>query len=176
MEKVAEVATLLAAQIDTKGHKVDMIFVEHLALVHDLMKAIAFRTYDPRSFQKKPTKADIAYWIEMKKKYRGNDIEATSDMLKKMRFKKLAAAVLSQQFDAVISKAYPLKTLEEKIVFYADKRVAHTEIVPLSIRLKEGHLRYNAGVKKPKSDRLKKIELAIHMLEEEIWTLGDMSY
>lgn len=172
MHQVSEVAGVIAAQMKHMGRNVDQAFINDLALVHDLMKAIAFKEYNANSFLKPPTEEDIEYWKIMKKKYKGKDVEATSEVLRKTRQKKLADAVLSQQFDAVISKDHPLKTLEEKVVYYADKRVAHTEIVPLTARLKEGYLRYH-GKRKPKSVRLKKIELAIYMLEEEIFTMKD---
>ena len=105
----------------------------------------------------------------MKEQYKGHDVEATSSILKTQKQSWLSHAVLSQQFDAITSKKHPLTSLEERVVYYADKRVAHENIVSLKERLEEGYRRYSG--KKPKSQSLKNIELAIHMLEEEIFSM-----
>ncbi len=169
MEAVSTVAVFIAKKIRENGHHIDVTFVRDLALLHDLMKAIAFKNYDPVSFLRAPTADDLRYWKAMKKRYRGHDVEATSRTLQALKERKLSAAVLSQQFDAITSKKYPLRSLEEKIVYYADKRVAHTEVTSLRARLEEGYKRYNG--KRPKSKKIQSVELAIHMLEEEIFSL-----
>lgn len=169
MQGVAEVAVLIAQKIKKQGYSIDVSRVRQLALVHDLMKAIVFKNITPESFTKKPTAADLEFWKKMKKKYEGHDAEATSKILKTHKEIWLSRAVLSQQFDAIISREHPLATLEEKVVYYADKRVAHSTIVPLKERLQEGYKRYSG--KKPKSKKMKTIELAIHMLEEEIFSM-----
>lgn len=143
MKQVANVAVYIAKKIKKNGHKVDINFVRHLALVHDLMKVISFRRFDETSFTEKPTKTEMTYYKKLQKKYPDvHDVIITSQILKKYNEKRLAAAVLSQQFDAIISKSHPLRSLEEKIVYYADKRVAHTNIVSLKYRFKEGSMRY----------------------------------
>lgn len=169
MKCVAEVAVLIAQKIKKQGHRIHVSQVRQLALVHDLMKAIAFKNMKSTSFIKPPTKADLMFWEKMRKKHNGHDVEATSRILKTHKEIWLAHAVRSQQFDAITSKKYPLTTLEEKVVYYADKRVAHSAIVSLKERLQEGYRRYNG--KKPKSQKVKSIELAIHMLEEEIFSM-----
>ena len=170
MEMVAKIATHMAKKIHENGHKIDVKKVRDLALIHDLMKAITFKNITPKTFIKNPTKQDLQMWEKWKKKYNGSDIEATSNILKAKKEIYLSEAVMSQQFDAITSKKYPLKTLEEKIVYYADKRVAHTEFVSLKIRLQEGYKRYNGN--KKKSQKTKNVELAIHMLEEELFSMA----
>ncbi len=152
MRQVAKVAVHVAQKIKRNGHKVDIEFVKHLALVHDLMKAIMF---DP---------------ILQKKYPDTHDVIVTSKILQKSNEKKLAQAVLSQQYDATISTSHPLTTLEEIIVHYADKRVAHTEIVPLEYRFKEGSKRYGK--------RNKTIEKKIFELEKDLSCMAgeDLSY
>lgn len=146
MQQVAKVATIIAKKIKRNGHNVDTKFTEQLALVHDLMKAISFKEVDQKS---------------LPKKYQNiHDVMATSRILKKQDEKNLARAVLSQQFDAVISPDHPIKSIEETIVYYADKRVAHTKIVSLEERFEEGSRRYGK--------RNKKIEKEIFELEREL--------
>lgn len=171
MEVVASVADVIAAKIKSKGHDIDLKKVHDLAMMHDLMKAIVFKDFSLDSFKKRPTKEDLMFWKKMSKKYGSDDIVATSHILEKAGEKWLAKAVISQQFDAAISRSHPLKTLEEKVVYYADKRVAHSTIVTLKERLEEGYRRYKTTSKKPV--RTQRAELAIHMLEEEILTMAE---
>lgn len=170
MKKVAEIATHIAKKIHENGHKVNIKKVRDLALIHDLMKAIVFKNNATHTFMENPKKQDVQIWEKWKKKYNKNDIEATSKILRAKKEAYLAEAVMSQQFDAITSKKHPLKTLEEKIVYYADKRVAHTEFVSLKNRLEEGYKRYNGN--KKKSQKTKNVELAIHMLEEELLSMA----
>lgn len=146
MRQVAKVATIIAKKIKRNGHDVNIKFTEQLALVHDLMKAISFKETNKKS---------------LPKKYQNiHDVVATATILKKQHEENLARAVLSQQFDAVISLAHPIKSIEEMIVYYADKRVAHTKIVSLAERFEEGSKRYGK--------RNKKIEKEILELEQEL--------
>ncbi len=155
MEQVAKVAVMLAKNIKrnaapgTKEALLNVDFIKKVALLHDVLKPLSFKekSYD-----------DPTIWKKLRKKYPSkHDTEVAALMLQKMNEEKLAASVRTQQFDAVISKDHPLATLEEKIVYYADKRVAHTQIVSLEKRLEEGEKRY--GEKTPTLIRQKIFEL-----------------
>lgn len=146
MKQVANVAVYIAKKIKKNEYKVDINFVRHLALVHDLMKAVTFD-------------------ISLQKKYPNvHDVIITSRILKKYKERRLATAVLSQQFDAITSSLHPLNSLEEKIVYYADKRVAHTEIVSLKYRFEEGSTRYGK--------RNRTIEKKIGILEKKLSSIA----
>ena len=121
------------------------------SLVHDLMKAISFQTYDPKTFTRPPAKKTSSSGRSGEK----NITEMTS----------LRHRIFSKNTDRENSQSHPLTTfrrgdfrdastrsLEEK-VYYADKRVAHTKIVPLTTRLEEGWRRYGGG--KVKSEHVK---------------------
>lgn len=135
MKLVAEVAVFLGKKIKRKNKKINIRFIRHLALLHDFLKMLVF---------KKQKKEDPIIWQKLRKKYPNtHDTEVAAKILKKMKEEKLARAIRTQQFDALISKTHPLKTDEEKIVYYADKLVAHTQVVTLEYRLKEGEKRYS---------------------------------
>ena len=65
---------------------------------------------------------------------------------------------------------------EEKILTYADKRVAHDKIVTMKGRFKEGHQRYftnniDDGLSE---EELSRIDLAFFELEKEIFDIIDI--
>lgn len=169
MKEVAKLAVTIGKKIHEKKNDLDLVLIRDLALIHDLMKVISFRNLS--NFPKEPTHEDMKWYKSSRKKYAGkHDVEVTASIMKKCGEDKLARAVLSQQFDAIISERHPLKTLEEKIVYYADKRIAHTKKVSLRKRLDEGHTRYFPN-KKPTKSAIK-IEEKIFELEIELSKLA----
>ena len=143
--------------------KVDVAFVRSLALLHDLLKPLVFESY--KGFSKN----DQRVWKTLRARHKKeNDTDIASRILKKMGYISLANAIRSQTFDAPISRIHPLKTIEEKIVYYADKRIAHDKKVSLRIRLDEGYKRYLGKTPTKKSKRLIAIERKIFALEKEL--------
>lgn len=142
MEVVADLAQQLALNLIKKGKKIDLRRVAEISLLHDLLKH--------KSFKNKKI----------------NDVKLTSVALKLLGRKDLVKSVLTQQFEAIINPRIAPKTLEEKIVYYADKRVKHSEIVPLRERFRDGRIRYWQN--KPAPLIVSKIEKKIFALEKEL--------
>ncbi|MBI5152492.1 tRNA (adenosine(37)-N6)-threonylcarbamoyltransferase complex ATPase subunit type 1 TsaE [Candidatus Peregrinibacteria bacterium] len=142
MEVVADLAHEIALRLIKKGKKINLRRVIELALLHDLLKH--------KSFQNREI----------------NDVELTSAALGALGRKDLSHPILTQQFEAIISPKIAPTALEEKIVYYADKRVKHSRIVALSERLRDGRKRYWQA--KPAPKIVDKIEKKIFELEEQL--------
>jgi HD superfamily phosphodiesterase len=63
-------------------------------------------------------------------------------------------------------------TIEEKIIYYADKRVMHDKVVPLAERLEEGHRR-NTRPADRKTVDVDYIDSLIFELEKELLSAGE---
>ena len=160
MRIVAEVAVFLAGHLQKNNIKININFTKNLALLHDFLKMLVFT---------EKNKKDPAIWKTLRKKYPDtHDTEVASLILQQIKESKLAKGVRTQQFDAIISKNHPLSTIEEKIVYYADKRVAHTKIVTLKERFEEGNKRYPPTRKEMPVIRL--IQKKIYALEKQLCT------
>lgn len=63
-------------------------------------------------------------------------------------------------------------TWEEKLVYYADKKVSHDRIVPLKERLAEAHQRnvYLHGTETQSKLDIAKVDMLIYELEKEIFS------
>ncbi|KKQ70909.1 MAG: ATP/GTP hydrolase [Candidatus Peregrinibacteria bacterium GW2011_GWA2_38_36] len=174
MRTVADFAVKMGEKYIKKGIYVDLKKVEEIALLHDLLKPISFFNWNNSQFGQKmaPSKNAIKLWTRLRKKYGyGNDVQATVDVLKNFdrrnsNMASLANSVLTQQFDAIISQKYPLKTLEETFVYYADKRVKHTKVVSLKERFEDGRKRYFQNKKIPKYTSI--IERKIYKMEKSL--------
>lgn len=154
MAKVAEYSLNLCEKFEKKGIKIDKNSVIKAALLHDVLRPCDFREF-LNSVPKE--------WVEMRKKYHKKGHEkAMSEILNKMDFKKIANLVSKHDF----YKIDELKTWEEKILYYSDKRVEKDGIVELKERFKKGRERNF----KPTDDlkKIKGIEKKIVTLEKEI--------
>mgnify|MGYP001592569718 CR=1 FL=1 len=87
-------------------------------------------------------------------------------MLNDLGEKKLAVIIRKHSTETIITIRGELKTWEEKLLYYADKRVKHDQVVSLKNRLADLRKRYNRD-KNPRPDE-PLIEKAIYKLEKEL--------
>lgn len=166
MKQVAKICEILATKFENKGIKIDKDFLLNAALLHDALRVCDIRNYNPYEIKRNPTKEDLRVWENLRKKYYkiGHE-KAIAKILKGIGEPKLANLILKHDF-YLIDK---LKTWEEKILYYADKRVDRDKIVTLKKRFKEGKKRNNG----PGDDfaKIEAIEQEIILLEKELFSV-----
>lgn len=155
MEKVAEFSDKLAIIYVEKGYKINRKNIIQAALLHDVLKFIDFPEFHPDT-----PETIIKTWESIKSRYHGmNHAEAMSKYLTEIEEPELARLVRVHDFIEIEK----LQTLEEKILYYSDKRVQGDQIVTLKKRLLHGRVNsFHKGRK-----RLD-IEAKIYKLEKEI--------
>ncbi|MBW2995936.1 HD domain-containing protein [Candidatus Woesearchaeota archaeon] len=105
-EKVSEIAVFLAKKLIEKGEKIDVNLVEIAGLLHDVGT--------------------------VEEKDKAEHAKAGEKILEKLNFdQKLITIVRKHLLSAIIED--PLETWEEKLVFYADKRVNSHEVRIVSL-------------------------------------------
>jgi len=169
MRKVAKVCTILANKFLKKGVAIKKEVLLNAALLHDVLRISDIRNFDIKQFGSKIPKDTIKIWANLRRKYGKIKHEKAAYLLLKSTGRpKIANLVLKHDF-YLIDK---LKTLEEKILYYADKRVDFDKIVTLKTRFKTGRKR-NHG---PEDDmsKVEAIEKKIYKLEKELKSMiGD---
>lgn len=138
MKKVAQVCKIISALLIKKGFTIDQDCLIKAALLHDTLRVCDIRAFNPSKFSKKPTSSSIKLWLNLRKKYSkiGHE-KAMAHYLIKRGYPEIADIIGSHGFFEV----YNLKTLPQKILYYADKRVDKDKIVSLKKRLTEGKKR-----------------------------------
>jgi len=162
---VAELATELGMKFIAKGVNINVPLLRSSALLHDFVRVVDFKTFEPHTFPTKPTDEDVRVWQELREKYRGmHHADAAYDLLFK-QYPAVADLILKHKF-LQIEKGF--ETWEEKILFYSDKRVKHDQIAPLASRLEDGRRR-NAP-ETFDTEKAAELDRKVFELEREIFT------
>lgn len=137
MRTVACICKILCEKFIAKNIKIDKETVISAALLHDTLRVVDFEKINP----------DLKCWGKLWKKYHkiGHE-KAMARILRKRGENKMAKLIARHGFFSI----WKLKTWEEKILYYADKRVDHDKIVSLEKRFAEGKKRNMLPADNPK--------------------------
>lgn len=162
MKSVAKVCESLADALIKKGHEVNKDMLLNAALLHDLLRLCDFKKFEPNSFPQKVTGKDIEIWEKLRKEYgEMGHVKAGAKVLKEIDEHEISVLIEKHAFYAIDN----LNNWEEKILYYADKRVNGDEIVDLETRFNESRKRnIDDSVD---LEKLMKYEKKVKILEEE---------
>ena len=140
-EQVAKICEFLGRKMKDKGYKIDIDLLVHAALLHDLFRICDVTIWDPNVFPDAHSQDSHKKWEELRKKHCGKDHEYSAyEELINRGEPHLAELIKSHRFENILDEN-PFKNWEEKILYYADKRVEHDKIVSLKERLEKGKKR-----------------------------------
>ena len=167
----AKLAVFLAKRLKEKGIAIDIELVERACLLHDMVRAGDFQESVYRKFENNITEQQKAKWQQLRAKYKAIPHEYAAYDILKDKYPELALTVKKHRYMAVLDEEEKPKTWEEKLVYYADKRVMHEKIVPLKERLAEGHKRntHLHGSEAQSKINTAKVDPLIYILEKEIF-------
>jgi len=171
----AKLAVFLAERLNEKGILVDVQLVDRACLLHDILRVCDLNDYS----RFEHCAADKAKWEKLKSQYKGICHEEATAALLRDKYPQLAEVIRKHRYTAIAHQKDKPVTWEEKLVYYADKRVMHDRIVSLKERLEEAHKRYDDwGRANAHSsldsfdyaqDKTVKIDRLIYKLEKEIF-------
>ncbi|EKD92870.1 MAG: metal dependent phosphohydrolase [uncultured bacterium] len=161
--QVARVAEFLANALAKKGVIVNPTTAWIGGKIHDFVRVVDFKAIAENS----GTTEEHRFWEELRNNYKGwHHADAGAEILWKRGEFILASIVKKHKTIAILSENPP-HTWEEKLVYYADKRVSHDQIRSLVERLDEAYKRHHGD--KPMTSEEKRCLAAIQKLEEEIF-------
>ncbi len=167
MKKVSAVGLFIGQLLIQAGEKIDLVVLRQAALLHDVLKLCDFKRLDIEHFEQNVTAEDIQFWTALMKSCNHiGHVQAAYNMLKDIGETKIATIVRKHRFDGIIDPVDKPETWEEKLLYYADKRVLHDRIVSIAQRLVDGRKRYFPDGDLPPNDHL--VGKAVHRLEEQI--------
>ncbi|HPU95135.1 MAG TPA: HD domain-containing protein [Candidatus Gracilibacteria bacterium] len=160
---VASFAAKLCDRFIKKGYLINKDLVIEAALLHDVLRVVDFKNFSLASIKQRIKSDDLITWIELKEEFGhlGHE-KAIAKVLKKDGLKEVANLIEKHNFFEIDN----LKTWEEKIVYYADKRVDRSTIVSLKKRMSEGKKRNFSS--KDDLQKVEQVERKVLKLEKEI--------
>lgn len=178
MRQVARVAVAIGLRINQDQDKelVNIKLLRHASLLHDLLKVCDLKETDPIFHDKKYSRNQKAIWKKLIALFpKQNHVEAVSELLKKMGEHEIANVVKKHDYECVIDKKKSNRpdTLEEKIIYYADKRVLHDKVVDMTFRFNDGKKRY--ANEKISSAKRAAIEECAFEIEKELCRLAGIA-
>jgi len=173
---VAKLAVFLAEKLKAKGISVDVNLVERACLLHDIARPCDFRESDYDRLKGQVSEQEKAKWQQLKNKFKGFCHEEIAYELLRKDYPELAETIRKHRYMAILDEKEKPKTWEEKIVYYADKRVMHDRIAPLKERLEEAHKRnvHLHGTQTQSDINTSQVDPLIFKLEEEIFSKIDI--
>jgi len=168
---VAKLAVFLAEKLKEKGIEVNVDLVHRASLLHDVLRVCDMKESAYSRFEQNVTEKDKAHWKGLKAKYADDSHEDAACELLRKEYPELAIAIRKHKYLAILDEQDKPATWEEKIVYYADKRVMHETVVPLKERLEEAHERHARQHRKTVHDEINitKADRQIYELEKEIF-------
>lgn len=149
-----------------------MELLENAAYLHDIVRICDFTVWNPENMADEHPVQSKMKWEEIRTKYKGRKHEeAAYEILSDMGEGRLATLIKSHRFSNILEDG--LKTWEEKILYYADKRVEGDEIVTLEKRLEEGKKRNAVTTEQKLASDMAMPKIL--KLEEEICEVANIS-
>ncbi|PIR53773.1 tRNA (adenosine(37)-N6)-threonylcarbamoyltransferase complex ATPase subunit type 1 TsaE [Candidatus Peregrinibacteria bacterium CG10_big_fil_rev_8_21_14_0_10_42_8] len=140
-DAVADFAASLAKNMMANGTIVRPETVHRAGLIHDLMRFIDFKEGPSKGYDDSEELRSI--WNTWKLQYPGLKHEAAcAAFLEEHDHTHFASIVRTHGLG---SHSGPLHTIEQKLLFYADKRVAEDKVVTLQKRFDDFTVRYGNG-------------------------------
>jgi uncharacterized protein len=167
----AKLAVFLAEKLKEKGIAVDVDLVERACLLHDVVRMCDFKKLDCGGLAKSAEQESKAIWQQLRTDFEGLCHEDIAYELLKDEYPELAITIRKHKYLTILNEKDKPTTWEEKLVYYADKRVMHEQIVPLKERLEEAHKRHirQHGIQTQRQIITAKADEQIFKLEEEIF-------
>jgi uncharacterized protein len=168
---VAKLAVFLAKRLNENGAAVNVTLLEGACLLHDLLRVHDFKESDYRRFERNLPEQEKAKWQQVRAKYKANSHEDAAYDILKEQYPALALTIKRHRYMALLDEKEKPQSWEEKLLYYADKRVMHDKIVPLKERLAEGHKRnaYQHGSAEQSKINTEKVDPLIYEMEKEIF-------
>lgn len=171
-ELVARVAQQVGERLIAKGEIVDLQLLYEASMLHDLMRVVDFKDLDRENMQEDVTEEKWQTWNTLREKYKGQSHAVVAQEILTQRGYSEVANIIRKHCTSCIlgfKSSSDLVTWEDKLLYYADKRVKHDKIVSMETRFQIGRDE-NGHLIKSLADSVE-IEARANDLEREIFEI-----
>ncbi|MHC4206874.1 MAG: HD domain-containing protein [Planctomycetota bacterium] len=168
---VAKLAVFLAQRLNENGAAINVTHLEGACLLHDLLRVHDFKETDYNRFEQALPEEEKAKWQRLRAKYKASSHEDAACDIFIEQYPILASTIKRHRYMALLDEKDKPESWEEKLLYYADKRVKHEKIVSLKERLTEGHKRnvFLHGSAAQSKINTSKVDPLIYEMENQIF-------
>ncbi|MDH5596567.1 MAG: tRNA (adenosine(37)-N6)-threonylcarbamoyltransferase complex ATPase subunit type 1 TsaE [Candidatus Peregrinibacteria bacterium] len=175
-KQVAKVALQIGRALNEKNILVDLNLLNTAALLHDMARVVDFLSLEKSKFDEEITDEKWSRWQDLRQQFKGmNHGDAAAGSLLEEGYNKTAEIIRLHRSTAILDEAEKFSLLEIAIVYYADKRVKHDEIVSLKERFHDGRERYGNHDNEEQKAIYLEVEKANEDLEKQLFSLINIS-
>lgn len=168
--QVAQVAMTIAQAYARKGEILNANLLYVGASLHDMARVCDFRSMERSSFTMAISDQQWSQWLKLREIHKGKKHAFIAhDQLMDRGFTETAELIRSHEADLLVLEPDNYDTLEKKILYYADKRVKHDEVVDLAERFRDGRVRYGDGDTPEQQKLYEDVELYALELEKALF-------
>ncbi len=174
-KKVTELSLQIGQALVDKNILINLDMLNTAGLLHDMARVCDFQELDRNNFHEEITDEKWAKWVDLQKQFEGmHHADVACGALAEAGFNTTAELIRLHNSISILEEPEKLDYLEAAIIFYADKRVKHNEVVSLAERFRDGSERHG------KFDNLKtrimfeEVEKRTFELEKQLFSLIDL--
>ena len=169
--KVTEVALKLADAYIAKGEIVNLNLLYSGAMLHDLCRLCDFNTLNRDDFSEDITDEKWEKWEDLRKTHQGfHHADIALKFFTELGYPKTAELIYTHKSRVIVQEPERIDTLEKKILYYADKRVKHDEIVSLDERFRDGKERHGRLNDEKTRTLFDQVEEKTYALQKELFS------
>ncbi len=174
-KKVADICLQIGRAYIKKNILVDLNLLNTAGLLHDMARICDFITMDRHHFSEDITEDKWEKWVDLRRQFKGiNHANIAQQILLKDGFKKTADMILYHDSSSIIDHPQVFSQLEIAILFYADKRVKHNQVVDLKERFRDGCERHGKENDNKRKVFFEEVESKTYELEKKLFSKIDI--
>lgn len=174
-KQVAKVALQVAKGLIAKNIVLDINLINTAALLHDMSRVVDFTELDKDKIPEDISDEKWEKWKLQRSQFAGmHHGDVACGALFEDGFQKTATVIRLHDSLSLIQEPEKFSVLEIAIVYYADKRVKHTEVVDLAERYRDGRERYGEANSEEEKEVYLMVERTCYDLEKQLFGLIDM--
>jgi HD superfamily phosphodiesterase len=171
-KKVTDVCLQIGQALAEQNILINLDLLNTAGLLHDMARICDFTELNRDKFHEEVTDEKWEKWVDLRKTHKGlHHADVASRALAEEGYLKTAELIRLHNSLSILEEPERLKDLETSILFYADKRVKHDQVVDLAERFRDGRERHGKYDDPKTRQKFDEVEKLTYELEKRIFSL-----
>lgn len=158
-----------------KNILINLDLLNSAGLLHDMARVCDFQELDKTKFNEEVTDEKWEKWVDLQRQFKGmHHADVACGALAEEGFNKTAELIRLHNSLSILEEPEKLDHLEAAILFYADKRVKHDEVVTIDERFRDGRERHGKFDNLKTQTMFEEVEKKTFELEKQLFSLIDL--